>query len=103
MTGIRWDRKAIESILHANETRRMVEKATTKVQTTTRENVQKIYPGTTRTKGIGAESGEDSESVYGIVGYTKDHPGFVLWWTEVGTRKMRPRPHLRAALNQVRL
>ncbi|WP_394620949.1 hypothetical protein JNUCC0626_18200 [Lentzea sp. JNUCC 0626] len=42
--------------------------------------------------------GEDSESLYVDVGYSKHHPGFYLWWWEVGTVNHAARPHLRPAL-----
>jgi len=39
----------------------------------------------------------DSEGPYVDVGYDRHHPGFVLWWHEVGTSVFPPRPHLRPA------
>ncbi len=42
--------------------------------------------------------GEDSESIYVDVGYDAKHPGFYLWWWEVGTRYHAPLPHLRPAV-----
>lgn len=49
-------------------------------------------------KAIIAVPGEDVTSVYVDVGYDKDHPGFYLWWAEVGTRYQPPTPHLRPAV-----
>jgi len=44
-----------------------------------------------------SEVGSDSEGEFIDVGYDRHHPGFVLWWHEVGTSKYPPRPHLRPA------
>ena len=41
----------------------------------------------------------DRDGPYVDVGYDKRHPGFVLWWSEVGTERFPPRPHLRPALH----
>jgi len=49
-------------------------------------------------KAIIAVTGEDATSVYVDVGYDKDHPGFYLWWWEVGTRYHAASPHLRPAI-----
>jgi hypothetical protein len=47
---------------------------------------------------IVAIPGEDGTSPYVDVGYDKHHPGFYLWWHEVGTEDNAPRPHLRPAV-----
>lgn len=44
------------------------------------------------------EVGVDGAGVHVDVGYAKHHPGFYLWWWEVGTQNHAPRPHLRPAL-----
>ena len=49
-------------------------------------------------KAIVAIPGQDAESPYVDVGYDKHHPGFYLWWAEVGTRYQAPQPHLRPAV-----
>lgn len=54
-----------------------------------------------KTDAIVSVPGEDADGVYARIGYDKHHPGFVLWWHEVGTVNHPPRPHLRPALQQV--
>ena len=49
-------------------------------------------------KAIIAVPGEDATSVYVDVGYDKKHPGFYLWWAEVGTQDQAATPHLRPAV-----
>ncbi len=49
-------------------------------------------------KAIVSIVGTDVEGVYVDVGYNKDHPGFYLWWAEVGTQDQAAQPHLRPAL-----
>jgi hypothetical protein len=43
----------------------------------------------------------DERGIRASVGYKKRHPGFYLWWWEVGTRNHAPRPHLRPALRSL--
>jgi hypothetical protein len=52
-------------------------------------------PITSKTDAIAVEGGIDAISVYADVGYLRRHPGFFLWWHEVGTRRHPPTPHLR--------
>jgi hypothetical protein len=42
--------------------------------------------------------GGDEQGPFVDVGYSRHHPGFYLWWYEVGTPDAAPRPHLRPAL-----
>lgn len=49
-------------------------------------------------KAIVAKVGMDELGAYVDVGYDKDHPGFYLWWAEVGTSDQPAQPHLRPAL-----
>ena len=100
---VQLDAAAIEELGRRPEVAAFVEKVATGVRNQARDSVKGHYPGTKRGRAIAVESGRDEISAYSDVGYTKTHPGFVLWWSEVGTQKMSPRPHLRAALNQVRL
>lgn len=53
---------------------------------------------TDKTDAIISVPGEDSEGLFNDVGYSKHHPGFFLWWWEVGTTRHPPTPHLRPAL-----
>ena len=100
---IEWNAGALAALAESAEVAAFVESAAAKVRDQARVNAAAHYPGTSRTRGIEAESGRDSQGVYSDVGYTRTHPGFVLWWSEVGTEQMSPRPHLRAALHQIRL
>ena len=101
--NIDWDAAALASLAELPAVAEFIEDVAGKVAKQARGNASGHYPGTSRTRGIEAESGRDSRGVYSDVGYTRTHPGFVLWWSEVGTQKMSPRPHLRAALHQIRL
>lgn len=49
-------------------------------------------------QAIIAVADEDSESPFVDIGYNKRHPGFYLWWHEVGTSDSPAQPHLRPAL-----
>lgn len=51
-----------------------------------------------KTDAIVSEMGADAGGIFTDVGYAKHHPGFFLWWWEVGTQYHAPRPHLRPAL-----
>jgi hypothetical protein len=43
--------------------------------------------------------GKDADGGYFVdVGYDAFHPGFHLWWNEVGTEKVAASPHLRPAI-----
>lgn len=100
---IDWAPGALAALAESPEVAAFIESAATKVRDQARNNAAAQYPGTSRTRGIAVESGRDAHGAYSDVGYTRTHPGFVLWWSEVGTQQMSPRPHLRAALHQIRL
>ena len=57
----------------------------------------------TRANAIDTDLDRDSEGLYIDVGYNKHHPGFVLWWAEVGSRHQSPSPHLRPAVQAGRV
>jgi transcriptional regulator GlxA family with amidase domain len=57
-------------------------------------------PITSKTEAIESEMGTDALGIYADVGYRKRHPGFFLWWWEVGTRRHAARPHLRPTLRR---
>lgn len=91
----------------------MLDDAGRKVRGKARANARAIYPGhgngeavgkakTPIERGIISSPGRDSEGRYVDVGYHHGHAGFVLFFTEVGTSQMSPRPHLRPAVDQVR-
>lgn len=54
--------------------------------------------GRSETHAIAVEDGVDAEGPYSDLGYRKDHPGFFLWWWEVGTKNHPPTPHLRPTM-----
>lgn len=88
----------------AEQSAAVIDKAAIKVAQRARANVRAHYPGTKRAAAIEAVTGlSDADGPYADVGYLKRHPGMVLFFSEVGTVTMAPRPHLRQALTQVRL
>lgn len=102
MKDIHWNRGALEELASSDAMRNMLHKAGNAVRDTARANVQSHYPGTQRARAIWTESGTDAESAYADVGYRRSSPGWVLFYSEIGTSLMSPRPHLRAALDQTR-
>lgn len=91
----------------------MLDEVGAKVRGKARANARAVYPnhgpgdavGKAKTpveRGIIATAGRDAEGRYVDVGYHRGHAGFVLFFTEVGTSQMSPRPHLRPAVDQVR-
>lgn len=90
------DRAALEDLIHrSTEGKALMGQVGRAVRDEARRNATAI---TSKTDAIISEVGNDSEGVYTDVGYAKHHPGFFLWWYEVGTRYDAPRPHLRPAL-----
>lgn len=100
VSGIDWDAGALEELARHAAMRDMLEEVATAVRDRARLNASAYYPASRRVQAIIAETGTDSQSAYADVGYDRDQGGFVLWFSEVGTAKMAPRPHLRAALDQ---
>lgn len=98
-----WSPGALDEIAKSTEMAVFVTRAAEQVAIQARANVKAHYPDTERTPGIDTDFGIDDVSAFADVGYARTHPGFVLWWSEVGTQQMSPRPHLRAALTQIRL
>ncbi len=99
MTDFAVDRRALDRLVRsAAPFWRLVGNA---VRDEARRNVDPMLSGIRSSNpgaAIIAVPGEDSESAYVDVGYDKHHPGFYLWWWEVGTRDVGARPHLRPAL-----
>jgi hypothetical protein len=73
----------------------LLEEAGEAVRDQARVNASSISNDTDAIVSNDVES--DSEGHYVDVGYDKHHPGFTLWWQEVGTSKFPPQPHLRPA------
>lgn len=94
------DRWALERMVHQSAAGRAVlTAAATRVRDDARSNARGINAGQKgRDDAIRYELGDDAEGVYADVGYAKHHPGFVLWWAEVGTRNQPAQPHLRPAV-----
>lgn len=100
---IRWNDDALAELASGEPMREFIEGVGNKVRNNARANVKGHYPATRRDRAIVTESGTDEQSAYADVGYDKTQPGFVLFYSEVGTSTMSPRPHLRAALDQTRI
>lgn len=101
--NIDWTPGVLNALARTPEMAALLNRAAEKVADQARTNAAAHYPGSTRPLGIDTATGVDARSAYADVGYTRTHPGFVLWWSEVGTQRMAPRPHLRRALAQVSL
>lgn len=101
--SVELNQSAIAALGRSASMSALLDNVAERVATQARRNVTGHFPGTARAEGIAVVSGVDQVSAHADVGYLRNHPGFVLWWSEVGTRKMSPRPHLRVALQQVRL
>ena len=89
------DKAAIAAITGWGETQASIRKVGMEVRDAARSNAKAI---TSKTDAIVTQTGRDEQGVYADVGYARHHPGFFLWWWEVGTRFHAPRPHLRPAL-----
>lgn len=68
-----------------------------------RDSRGRFIAGSRRSDAIDTDLGRDSKGLYVDVGYNKHHPGFVLWWAEVGSRHQSPSPHLRPAVQAGRV
>jgi hypothetical protein len=108
-----FNESALQEIADSAGMADMLDQVGRKVRTQARRNARAIYPahgegdavGAKKTpieRGVIAAPGRDAEGRYVDVGYHHGHAGFVLFWTEVGTTQMSPRPHLRPAVEQVR-
>lgn len=88
----------------AHQAASLCDRAAEQVAAQARANAAAIFPGSGRPSGIvSLPRQSDEHGPYADVGYTKHHPGHVLFFTEVGTVTMSPQPHLRLALTQVRI
>jgi HK97 gp10 family phage protein len=103
MTGIRWDQAALAALAASDEMRDLLDEVAATVRDTARSNAAAYYPASPRVRAIITRSGSDEQGAWADVGYDADSPGFVLFFSEVGTVHMAPRPHLRAAVEQTRI
>jgi hypothetical protein len=74
----------------------VLELAGDKIRDRSRQNAKRIDPDDVNAI-VSTPVERDDEGHYVDVGYDKHHPGFVLWWHEVGTSQFPPNPHLRPA------
>ena len=106
-----FDRRAFERLVNGPAGKAILTAAATKIRDDARSNARSIGSGAVKrdssgkfvagsrlTNAIQYEVGEDGEGAYADVGYAKHHPGFVLWFAEVGTRNQPAQPHLRPAV-----
>lgn len=93
----RFDRIALERMLRNSGFMKQVGDA---VRDEARDNVPASLKHDTSDpeQAIVSKVGLDTLGAYVDIGYDKEHPGFYLWWWEVGTKKHAPIPHLRPAL-----
>lgn len=103
MTRIDWDEAALEALASHPAMREMLDDVATQVRNRARDNASGYYAPSRRISAIITESGTDRQGAFADVGYDRTHPGFVLFFSEVGTSRMSPRPHLRAAVEQTRI
>lgn len=94
-TRINIDESAVKAMEHGPEGVRAVKAAGRVVRDEARVGARAV---SNKTGAIVMEVDADERSVFARVGYKKRHPGFFLWWWEVGTVNHGPRPHLRPAL-----
>jgi hypothetical protein len=95
---VRIDALAVAGLAHGQDAARYIAKLGQDVRDRARLTAASI---SNKTDAIISVPGEDVTSVYADVGYDKHHPGFFLWWWEVGTVNHPPRPHLRPAFRQL--
>ena len=92
---VQLDRLAVNRYMRSSEVQDFIALLGIEVRDQARTNARVI---TSKTDALVSRPGLDTEGVYTDVGYNKHHPGFFLWWHEVGTARDAPRPHLRPAL-----
>jgi len=86
--------RALDTLVLGHEGRATLADVARRVRNAARANA----PFPKYASAITTESGTDSLGPYADIGYAKSHPGFVLWFWEVGTKNHGPRPHLRPAV-----
>ena len=97
MTRIKFDQAALRWYLtNSEDSKALFRKVSEEIRDEARQGAQAVSPN--KTDAIVSQLGADSEGIYADVGYARHHPGFFLWWWEVGTVHHGPRPHLRPAL-----
>lgn len=89
------NRRGFRDLERSEDVQAVVELAAERVRDKARQNARPITSDTDAIASTPAS--QDAEGVYADVGYDKRHPGFVLWFHEVGTFKIPANPHLRPA------
>ena len=79
----------------------LFEAAGKRIRDQARKNAASI--SASRSDAIDTDLSRDAKGLYVDVGYNKYHPGFVLWWAEVGSVHQSPSPHLRPAVQAGRV
>ena len=95
--SFRLNERALADLIDGPGGRRVLTAAAEQVRDEARMNAAHISEK--RAKAISnAPPERDASGTYVDVGYLRDHPGFVLWWHEVGSSQIPADPHLRPAL-----
>lgn len=94
---VRIDQAALASLVGRSD---LIHRVAREMRDEARETAREI---TSKTNAIEVEGGTDALGVYADVGYLRHHPGFFLWWHEVGTRNHPPTPHLRPTMRRRRI
>lgn len=99
LEGLDLDRAAIESIERGPLVAQVLRVAGDKVRDRARDNARDISADLADAIWTSEPQEDIIEGAYIDVGYKRNHPGFVLWWHEIGTIDFPARPHLRPALS----
>lgn len=89
---------ALQKMMMSANVNAFLAKTGTDIRDRARQNAG-VFASPEHTSAITYEVGRDDEGPYVDIGYMRHHPGFFLWWWEVGTKNHKPRPHLRPALS----
>lgn len=91
---LRIDQAALASMVYNSG---IVQRTAREMRDEARVNAEVI---SSKTDAIDIETGADSLGFYTDLGYRRRHPGFFLWWWEVGTRNHKASPHLRPTVRR---
>lgn len=98
MADINIDRRAPAALVNGAEGQALLKRTADVIRDRARATASTFSENS---DAIETETGVDGDGAYADVGYLKNHPGFHLWWQEVGTVDQPPRPHLRAAVRPI--
>ncbi len=92
----RLDQAALRDYVNnSDESRRFFTRLGLDIRNEARQGARVI---SSKVDAIVSQVENDADGIYLDVGYKRHHPGFFLWFYEVGTVRDAPRPHLRPAL-----